>query len=235
MTVTYHRDLTQGSIEWFAARCGVLTASEIPLLITAKKMEYSAGEKEKNHLFNIAAQRVTKYVEPTFQSNIMMNAHTAESDARITYSDHYAYADECGFITNDKWGFTLGYSPDGLVGDDGLIECKMRGQKYQFETIINNKMPDDYLIQVQGGLLISERKWCDFISYNGGDKYLGGMPMFTHRIYADEIVQNAIVKAAQIFHERLDAMLKIYEDRLNDKEIRLIKTERSIEEEIKAS
>src|SRR3546814_1507000 len=58
--------------------------------------------------------------------------------ARDEYTKHHAPVEQTGFITNDKWGFTIGYSPDGLVGDDGLIECKSRRQKYQVQTIIEN-------------------------------------------------------------------------------------------------
>jgi hypothetical protein len=84
------------------------------------------------------------------------------------YSKHYAPVEQCGFVTNNKWGFTLGCSPDGLVGDDGMIEVKSRCQKFQVETIVEGKMPDDFLLQVQGELLVTQRKWCDFISYSAG-------------------------------------------------------------------
>lgn len=71
-------------------------------------------------------------------------------------------------------GFTLGYSPDGLVGDDGLIEAKSRVQKYQFQAIIEHvasgsaSVPAEFVMQLQTGLLGSECQWIDFISYSNG-------------------------------------------------------------------
>lgn len=226
MTIKYHEDLIQGTDEWFAARCGLLTASEMKFIITPKKLQYAENDKEKAHLYELVAQRINNYVEPHYISDDMMRGRDDEVDAKVEYEKAYGRVQDVGFITNDRWGFTLGYSPDGLVGDDGLIECKGRRQKFQAETILNAALPDDFMIQVQTGLLVSERKWCDFISYSGG------MPMLTLRIPADFVVQEAIVTAAIKFHEKMDKLLKLYADRLSDPAIRLIPTERRIEQEI---
>src|SRR3546814_13754919 len=102
----------------------------------------------------------------------MLRGMDDEIIARDEYTKHHAPVEQTGFITNDKWGFTIGYSPDGLVGDDGLIECKSRRQKYQVQTIIANVATDTAvpasLIQVQTGMLVAERKWFALISYCGG-------------------------------------------------------------------
>jgi len=230
MTINYHTDVVQHTEEWLALRVGLLTASEICRILTPAKLQYVTGEKERAHLYEILAQRVNSFVEPVFQSYDMFRGIEDEVDAKNYYRDNYDEIDEVGFVTNDKWGFTLGYSPDGLVGDDGLVECKSRLAKYQVQTIIDNKMPDDYRIQVQAGLLISERKWCDFISY------CSGMKMYVTRIYPDPEVQEAIVVAADMFHHRLDEIMATYNERVADKEIRLVPTERKVREvEIKAS
>lgn len=71
-------------------------------------------------------------------------------------------------------------------------------------------MPDDYLLQIQTGLLVTERAWCDFISYSGG------LPMFTKRVYADEKVQNAIIEAATAFHFKLNAKMVEYVARIKN-------------------
>jgi predicted phage-related endonuclease len=155
----------------------------------------------------------------------MLRGHEDEVEARILYAQHYAPVQDVGFITNDRWGFTLGYSPDGLVGDDGLIECKSRRQKFQVETVINGDVPCDYLLQVQTGLLVSERKWLDFISYSGG------LPMVTVRVYPDPKVQNAIIEAAADFEARLAEKLAAY-DAAMASAARLIPTERRIEQEM---
>lgn len=220
MAIKYHAHLTQGTEEWAAARCGLLTASEMKNIITPAKLQYAQNDKEKSHLYEIAAQRITKYVEPNYVSNDMMRGKDDELDAKRYYCDHYAEVRDMGFITNDKWGFTLGFSPDGLVGDDGIIECKGRRQKYHIETILNMVMPDEFKIQVQTGLLVSERKWCDFISF------CGGMPMLTLRIEEDTAMQHAILEAAATFHEKLDRILAQYEEKISDASVRTVPTER---------
>lgn len=224
MTITYHDTITQGSEEWHHLRCGTLTASEMKHIITPAKLQYASNDKERAHLYELLAQRITQYVEPSYVSDDMLRGMDDQLDAIRYYEDAYERVSETGFITNDKWGFVLGYSPDGMVGDDGLIEVKGRRQKYQIETIINGTMPDEYKIQVQTGLLVSERKWCDFISF------CGGMNMITIRIEADKAVQDAIVAAAKTFHEKMDALMTAYNERL--KLPGLVPTERRIEQDI---
>lgn len=225
--VVYHHDIQQGSVEWHNCRLGLLTASETKLIITAKALKIASSEKEKTHLYELLAQRVTKYVEPTFQSYDMERGNFDEEHAREKYSAEYARVTECGFITNDKWGFKLGYSPDGLVDEDpegrGQIEIKSRVQKWQMQTLIEcvakQVVPDDFLIQVQTGLAISEREWCDFVSYSGG------MKMAVVRAYPDPVVQNAIIEAAGAFEARIVAAHEIYNN-LIASDARLIDTER---------
>lgn len=224
--IKYHYDLIQGTEEWLEARRGLLCASEMKLIITPKELKYAKNDKEKSHLYELAAQRITKYIEPHYIGDDMMHGKDDEIDAKFEYEKHYSRITDVGFITNDKWGFTLGYSPDGLIDNDGAIECKGRRQKFQVQTITTDELPEEYAIQIQTGLLVSERKWMDFISYSSG------MPMFTKRIMPDLKVQDAIIAAATIFHDKMDKLLKIYSDKLLDENVRLIPTERRVEKEM---
>lgn len=228
MSITYHPDLVQGSDEWLSARCGLLTASEMKLIITPT-LKMANNDKERAHLYELLAQRITGHVEPHYISDDMLRGQEDEIEARALYARHYAPVAEMGFITNDKWGFTLGFSPDGLVGDSGFIECKSRRQKYQIETLIecvfNETIPAEYLMQVQTGMLVSERAFCDFISYSGG------LPMATIRIYPDDKVQTAIIEAAGAFEQRLSEKRDRYAAALMSG-ARLIPTERRVEQEI---
>jgi predicted phage-related endonuclease len=223
MTITYYPEIEQGSDEWVKLRCGRLTASEMKLIITPT-LKIADNDKTRCHAYELAAQRITGFVEPMFISDDMLRGKVDEIEAAQLYNKTYAELRRIGFITNDKWGFTIGYSPDGVVGDDGLIECKSRRQKYQFETILAHEMPDDYLIQVQTALLVSERKWCDFVTY------CGGLPMLTKRIFPDEKIQAAIVLAATSFEGKLTDMLAKYKFRLASPEVRMIPTERKVYE-----
>ncbi len=220
MIKTYN-ELIQGSDEWKAARCGLLTASEMKLIITPT-LSPAKNDKMRTHVYELAAQRATCHVEASYIGDDMLRGWEDEGKAKAKYSEYYAPITDIGFVTNDKWGFTLGYSPDGLVYDAGLVECKSRRQKYQMETIVNNVVPDEHIIQCQTALLISEREWIDYISY------CGGMPMCVIRVTPDEKIQAAIIEAAKVFEDNVSTMLTKY----NDAIIGMITTERTIEEEM---
>lgn len=228
MTIVYHPEVAQGSAEWMQMRCGLLTASEMKLIVTPT-LKVASNEKERAHLYTLLAQRITGYVEPCYIGDDMLRGYEDEVDAKIAYAMNYAPVEDCGFITNDKWGFKIGYSPDGLVGCDGLIECKSRKHKFQVETILENVVagtaPADFLIQVQTGLMVSERGWLDFISYSAG------LPMATIKIHPDPVVQGAILEAAAAFEERISARIIQFAE-ITKSKARLIPTERRIEQEI---
>jgi len=228
MTITYHPELVQGEEAWHAARCGLLTASEMKLIITPT-LKAASNDKERVHLYELLAQRITKHVEPRYVSDDMLRGQEDEIYALEAYGKAYSPFERVGFVTNDKWGFTIGYSPDGLIGDNGQVECKSRSQKYQVQTICDYVPSElahpDFAIQVQTGLLVTERDWCDLVSYSGG------LPMATVRVFPDEKVQTAIVDAAAAFESRIADKLATYNAILASK-ARLIPTVRRVHEEM---
>jgi len=227
MTITYHRDLIQGEQAWLDARRGILTASEMHKIITPT-LKIADNDKTRSHAWELLAQRISGYVEPQYISDDMLRGNIDEIRARDLYREHYAQTESIGFITNDQWGFMLGYSPDDLVGDEGLIECKSRRQRFQIQTIVENVATGDavpdYVMQCQTGMLVTDRKWCDLVSYSGG------LPLAVIRVHADPVIQDAIVAAATAFEKRIAEKLAIYERVAAD----LIPTERIIEEEMYA-
>jgi hypothetical protein len=140
----------------------MLTASEFDRILTPT-LKIADNPKSRAHLWEMAAQRISGYVEPQYISDAMLRGQEDEILARDEYSKHYAPVQQCGFVTNNTWGFTIGCSPDGLVGDDGLIEIKSRCQKYQVETICSNAMPDDFMLQVQAS--------CSSLSASGATSF----------------------------------------------------------------
>jgi len=226
--IIYYKDIIQGSEAWHSIRCGLPTASEMKLLVTPT-LKVAANEKERAHMWELLAQRLTKHVEPRYISDDMLRGQEDEIEAVALYAKTYEPIERVGFITNDRWGFTIGYSPDALVGADGLVECKSRGQKYQIQTIVDyvsaDKIDPDFMIQVQTGLMVSERKWCDLISF------CGGLPMATVRVYPDEKIQTAILEAVTAFEERLAIAMRKYGEVVSSSK-RLIPTIRRITEEI---
>ena len=232
MTITYHHDLQQGTCEWLAARRGLLTASEMSLIITPT-LKAANNDKTRAHLYELLAQRISGHLEETFQGGDIERGHIGEVYARQIYHEQVAETQECGFVTNDKWGFTLGYSPDWLVGEEGLAECKSRRQKYQVQTVIEHvaigkslTIPADYVLQCQTGLMVTERKWLDFVSYHGG------LPMVVIRVWPDPTIQEAIIEAATAFEKQIAEKWQLYRDAEWTDGARLIETERKIEQEM---
>lgn len=203
MTITYHPEMIQGSDEWFAARLGLLTASEMGRILTPTG-KTAANAASRAHVWEIAAQRITGHVEPTYIGDEMLRGHEDEILARALYSEKYAPVTECGFVTNDEWGFTIGCSPDGLVGKHGAIECKSRRQRFQIEAIVTGKVPDEHVLQPQTILLVTRRKWIDYVSYSGG------LPMKPIRVEPDRAVQDAILEAAASFEARVAEIVALY-------------------------
>ena len=228
--VTIHDQLTQGSDEWLAARCGLLTASEMKLILTPT-LKKAQNDKQRQHLYELMAQRITNYVEPTYVGDDMLRGQADEFEAVLIYHEHISPVEHVGFITNDKWGFTIGYSPDGIVGADGLIECKSRRQKYQAQTILDHvatggtTIPTEYILQHQTGLMVSERKWIDFISY------CGWMPMCVIRVHPDDVIQAAIKEAAEEFKVALQSAIRVYRETVATAPL-LFETERKDHEEM---
>lgn len=219
--ITVDKELIQGSEEWAAVRCGLLTASEMHLIVTPT-LKAASNDKERSHMYELLAQRITEYVEPRYVSDDMLRGINDEVDALDLYGENHAKIERVGFVTNDKFGFVIGYSPDALVGDDGQVECKSRRAKFQVQTIVEGVIPPEYMIQLQTGLLVSERQWVDFVSYSGG------LPMFVLRCHPIQKVQDAILEAANGFEVRLASNLTAYET----SSAGLIRTERKNLEEI---
>jgi hypothetical protein len=213
-----YNNIEQGTQEWFDLRCGILTASEVKRILTPT-LKVANNDKSRAHVYELASQRVSKYVEPSFVNDDMLRGTYGEVIARDIYSENYGLVEQVGFITEDKFGFTIGYSPDGLVGADGLIEIKSPKQKNHFRIMADNDF-SDYILQIQTGLLITGRKWCDFISY------CGGMALKPIRVYPDTATQSAIVEAASILEVNINEKINAYMSAVSGG----VMTERIVEE-----
>ena len=204
MTLHIYDELEQGTDEWLAARCGIVTASVVGQLVTGKTLKPAANDYSRAITNLLVAERITGYVVPTPTSAAMERGKLDEPYARAHYSEHHAPATELGFMVRDDWGFRLGYSPDGLVGEDGLIEIKSRDPKKHLATILADEVPAENMAQCQTGLLVSGRDWIDYVSW------CGGMPMWTKRVLPDPRWHEAILAALEIFEANATEMTSRY-------------------------
>ena len=204
MTLQVFTELEQGTDEWLAARCGIITASVVGLLITAKTVKPANNDTSRGLIATLVAERITGHVEPIQENSDMLRGTLDEPYARDIYSEHYAPVTEVGFMVLESYGQRLGYSPDGLVGDDGLIEIKSRRQKKQLATILADEVPAENMAQIQCGLMVSGRKWLDYVSY------CGGMPLYVRRVFPDKKWFDAIAEAVDQFETAAADMLTTY-------------------------
>lgn len=203
MTITTH-DVEQGTDEWHAARRGIITASTMKHFITAKTLKLATNDTSRSMTMQLLAERITGRTLNTYISYDMEMGHINEPVARNIYAEHYAPVKEVGFITRTVQGVTVGYSPDGLVGDDGAIEIKCPKPKEHLATIINGEIPPEYVPQAQTGLWVSGRDWIDYVSY------VAGMPLYVTRITPDPEWQTAIFRAAAAFEGTAVLFLDAY-------------------------
>lgn len=206
MTLTVLKDIEQGSAEWHDARRGIITASTMKHFITAKTMKIANNDTSRNMAMQLLAERITGRTEETYASYDMEMGHVKEPVARQHYADNYSPVEQVAFMVRTERGVRVGYSPDGLVGDDGAIEIKCPKPKEHLATIINGTMPTEYVPQVQTGLWVSGREWVDFVSFNPG------MPLYVHRVFPDAEWQKAIWKAVAAFEASAVLVLNAYKE-----------------------
>jgi YqaJ-like viral recombinase domain len=209
MTLHEYPDVEQGSEQWHDLRRGIVTASTIKSLITAKTVQVASNIESRSLTATLVAERVNGWTDDTFVSFDMMMGHVAEPIVRDLYAKHYSVkVDECGFmVREDDRGYKFGYSPDGLVLDVGCLEIKSRHPKEHVATVLANEVPAEHMAQCQGGLFASNREWCDFISYSPG------MALWVKRVFPDPEWFLAIDAALVAFEETADEMEAAYWDR----------------------
>lgn len=204
MTIRYFPEIEQGSEEWLAARCGIVTASVVGRLITPT-LKVADNDTSRGLILTLAAERITGRVDPTWVSADMQRGNDEEPYARDAYSQHYAPATEMGFVTENKWGFTIGISPDGLVSEDGGIEVKSRRQSTHVRIVIADTVPGMHMAQIQTALLVTGRKWWDFVDFSNG------MHLFVKRVLPDPKWFETIILAATRAEVSIQETVKQYE------------------------
>lgn len=204
MTLHEYPDLEQGTEEWHALRRGIVTASVVGQLVTRSTIKPASNDYSRALTATLVSERITGWTETTYATWEMERGNEDEPRARAHYSEHYAPVVESGFMIRDDWGFKIGFSPDGLVGDDGLIEAKSRAPKKHLQTILSNEVPLENMAQIQCGLLVSGREWCDYLSY------CGGMPMWRIRVAPDKRWAEAIFLAVEAFETTAGQMVDQY-------------------------
>ncbi len=194
--------MEQGSDEWHAARCGVVTASNFKAVLTGGR-----GKTRANYMRRLYEEIKTgRPAPPSFQSAAMVRGCDLEPHARRAYEAHSGEdVREVGIVyLNDEK--RVAASPDGLVSADGGLEIKCplphNHEKYMHE----GRIPSQYVPQVQGNLWVTGRDWWDFVSY--APEFPSDRRMMVRRVYRDEAYISLLAESVFRFVDELDQMVR---------------------------
>jgi len=191
-------DCEQGSQEWFDVKLGVPSASNFDKIVT---MKGEPSKQAQKYMYQLTAERVSGVREETFQSQAMTRGIEMEAEARGLYEIATgATVDLCGLCFKDE-AKLFGASPDGLVGEDGCIEIKCPNAATHVGYLLGKKLPSEYFQQTQGQLLVTGRKWNDYVSYFPGLK-----PLIV-RVVRDEVFLEALEKELNNFVTELNKLV----------------------------
>lgn len=154
----------QRSPEWFAQRLGKVTASRIADVMAKTKTGYSSTRQ--NYLAHLVCERLTNMPQESFSNAAMQWGTETEPFARAEYEmKHGVLVDECGFFDHPSIRMA-GASPDGLVGNDGLVEIKCPNTATHIDYLLGKEPPAKYLPQMAFQVMCTGRQWCDFVSFD---------------------------------------------------------------------
>jgi putative phage-type endonuclease len=156
--------IEQGTPEWLELRRGKVTASRVADILAKTKTGTSVSRQ--NYLIELALQRITKTIEPSYTNSYMEWGTATEPQARVAYEVHTNnFVDQVPFIDHSTIQ-EFGCSPDGLVGADGLLEIKCPSSATHWEYFKAKEPPKKYFIQMQAQMAVTKAKWCDFVSFD---------------------------------------------------------------------
>ena len=160
-------DVVQGTQEWWDVRLGIPTSSGFGKIVTTTG---KSSTQRKKYMYKLSVERILRVSEDNYTSKYMDRGKELEPQARAFYELFSGLeAKEVGFCYKDEKKL-YGCSPDGLVGDDGLLEIKAPTSAVHVEYLLGGKLPTAYFSQVQGQLFVTGRKFCHFFSFYPGLK-----------------------------------------------------------------
>jgi len=198
-------EIQQGTEEWKQLRLGKATASKFKRIITRTGKRSTSYEK---YALELAFEKFAARIPDSFSTQAMERGIALESIARQEYSKNtLTEVTEVAFFDCGSYGF----SPDGLIDDDGLIEVKAMNIEKHAECFITKEVPDEHYAQCQGALMVSQRKWIDFVSYNSDLRQ--PLDLVIIRLFPDIEFINNLSKYVQDTINKRDEFIKLIENK----------------------
>jgi putative phage-type endonuclease len=201
--------MEQGTEAWFNIRIGKVTASRVADVLAKTKTSYSTTRD--NYMAQLVCERLTGQKGESFTNAAMQHGTETEPLARAAYEARYdVLVDEVGFVSHPTIEMS-GASPDGLVGDDGLIEIKCPNTATHIETLLSESVPNKYYTQMQFQIACTGRKWCDFVSFD--NRLPTELQMFVKRVPRDDmyirLIEDEIVKFLAELDTKINQLMKV--------------------------
>ena len=196
------KDMEQGSEAWKAMRLGKVTASKMKDLMS-KGRGSAVSKTAETYMMDLIAERLTGESKPFFENDAMRWGTETEPQARAMFELREGHeVEEVAFIEYDD---NVGMSPDGLIGDDGLIEIKCPNTSTQIKRALSDNYAADYKDQIQMQLWVSGRQYCYFLSFDPRlDCAAGYLLQYVER---DEEYIELMASKTEIFISKMNEIL----------------------------
>lgn len=202
--------IEQRSEDWFVARLGKVTASRVSDVMAKTKSGYAASRT--NYMMELLCQRLTGKREEGYTSAAMQRGTELEPAARSCYeAESGLFVVETGFVLHQDIN-GLGASPDGLVGDDGLLEIKCPNTATHVDFLRTGKPDGKYQWQMLAQMACTGREWCDFVSFD--DRLPEPLQFSCIRFERDDCRIKEMLAEIKKFLEELDLLEKEMRSRM---------------------
>jgi len=196
--------MIQGTDEWKLERLGKVTASRMDDLMAKTKTGYGAGRA--NYMAQLIAERLTGTPADNYTNAAMQWGTEQEPAARAAYEFYRdMQVTEVGFILHPSISDS-GASPDGLVGNHGLVEIKCPNTATHIDTLLSGSIHGKYIKQMMWQMACTGRNWCDFVSYD--PRMPANLCMFVKRVELNEAVINEMESEVLYFMEEMNKKLE---------------------------
>jgi putative phage-type endonuclease len=206
--------MEQRSAEWFSARLGKVTASKIDDIMV--KTKYGESQYTKKYKLQLVTERLTNKVVPVFMNAAMAHGVEYEDEARVEYANKMKLligtdVREVGLIDHPSIDMSAA-SPDGLVGEDGLIEIKCPQPMTHTETLESGVIAKKYIHQMQWQMACTGKKWCDFVSYH--PDFPKEYQLFIKRVERDDDLISRCEESVINFLKEVDDKIKTIKENI---------------------
>lgn len=214
-------DCIQGSAEWFDVRLGRVTASRVADAVGMLKNGKSSTAREKYKIDMLTevltGKPVEHYVSPAMDWGIE-NEPVARSAYEVTTG---AEVELIGFVVHPQID-RAGASPDGLVGNDGLVEIKAPTGTTHLQYLIDGVVPEQYVPQIMWQMACTGRQWADFVSYD--PRIPEDFSLFIVRLQRDEKIIRELERGVEQFIGEVNRMASVLLERRDSEALKVWKS-----------